>query len=191
MKRFLILCIIIAVLTATFAIGCYAQDSASADVSYSEKEQAIREILNKLLDEGDEIFSEAKPWEAFSGWVREHSGNIVAVVAGMITLVGALLVLLRTNPQLKAYVTSLGKSWKSWVESVTNTLDGIGKKMGDVKNGSDDVVKNVKNLQKMVSALTEALEDVIKLSGADEEKKAIYINRIETAKTEVGAADEK
>jgi hypothetical protein len=49
----------------------------------------------------------------------------------------------------------------------------------------------VKNLQKMVGALTEALEDVIKLSGADEEKKAIYINRIETAKAKVGADDEK
>lgn len=190
MKRFLMLTLALVLALMCFMTVCFAEEATevtdgAVGVSYADKEQAIRDIIDTMLNEGDELWAEQKPWEIISGWVREHLGEIVAGLGGLVTLVGSLLVLLKTNPRLKAYLNSLGKSCKTWFEGIINSIKDLLEKFEKVDARSMELKEKVSRLEKGVMALVVALEDVIKLSGADEGKKEIYIKQIEQAKAAV------
>lgn len=194
MKRFLIFALIMALMAMCFASLCMAEEvtetaAVSAGISYSEKEQAIKDALEKLLEEGDALWSEKEPWEIFQSWVRSHLGEIVAGVGGFVTLIGSLLVLFKTNPRFKASIEQFKKSCSGWLENIS---EGFGKIMNAcdyVSKTADKTSLKVERLEKSVLALVTALEDVIKLSGADEGKKEIYIKQIEQAKAAVGKSE--
>lgn len=194
MKRFLIFALIMALMAMCFASLCMAEEvtetaAVSAGISYSEKEQAIKDALEKLLEEGDALWAEKEPWEIFQSWVRSHLGEIVAGVGGFVTLIGSLLVLFKTNPRFKASIEQFKKSCSGWLENIS---EGFGKIMNAcdyVSKTADKTSLKVERLEKSVLALVTALEDVIKLSGADEGKKEIYIKQIEQAKAAVGKSE--
>ena len=164
------------------------------NLSYTEKEQMVRDVLDALLEKGDESFAGKEWWEVVATWVRSNLGSVVAGIAGVLTLVGSLWLICRTNPKFKAYVNSLGTACKSWFET-------IGEKTNEVAGVLREMAANIKEMKRTIAALKESnmllietLEDVIKLSGADEGKKEIYIKTIEEAKkacNEGGGGDEE
>lgn len=193
MKKIFIFALVLMLIASVFMTVCAAEEVTASDgtvgVSYSDKEQAIRDIIDTMLNEGDELFAEQPWWQVFACWVKEHVGEIVAGVGGFVTLIGALLVLLKTNPKLKAWITSFGKSCKAWFESISDGIDKLKKSFSSVDDKAEKVVKKIDRLERCVLGLVEAFEDVVKLSGADEGKKEIYIKQIEQAKAAVN--DEK
>lgn len=194
MKKVLIFALIMALMAVCFTSLCFAEEvtetaGASVNLTYTEKEQIVKDVLDKLLAEGDELWAEKEPWEVFSGWVRSHIGEIVAGVGGFVTLVGSLLVLFKTNPRFKASIEQFKKSCSGWLENIS---EGFGKIMNAcdyVSKTADKTSLKVERLEKSVLALVTALEDVIKLSGADEGKKEIYIKQIDQAKAAVGKSE--
>jgi hypothetical protein len=176
---------------------CFAEEAvdtsapvAAPDLSYGEREQIVKDVLDKLLAEGDELLGEKEPWEIFSGWVRNHLGEIIAGVAGFMTLIGSLLVLLKTNPKFKASIEEFKVSCKGWLKNISEGFDKIIDVCKKTKTETLALKKKIDRLEKSISTLTIALEDVIKLSGADEGKKEIYIMDIEKAKSEIDAVSE-
>ena len=190
MKRFLIFALITALMAVCLISVCSAEEvtetaAVSAGMSYIDKEQVVRDVLEKLLEEGDALWAEKEPWKIFQSWVRSHLGEIVAGVGGFVTLIGSLLVLFKTNPRFKASIEQFKKSCSGWLENIS---EGFGKIMNVcdyVSKTADKTSIKVERLEKSVLALVTALEDVIKLSGADEGKKEIYIKQIEQAKSAV------
>ena len=192
MKRVLIFALILALVVVLFASVCSAEsvvDMGTTEISLSDKEQAVRDIIDTLLNEGNEVFADQPWWDTMVDWVNEHMGDIVAGLGGLITLAGALLVLLRTNPKLKAWITSFGKSCKGWFEGIKEGIENLKSQFERVDADSSKLVNKIERLEKCTMALVTAFEDVIKLSGADEGKKEIYIKQIEQAKAAV--KDEK
>lgn len=183
---FLILCIVVSMF---FVQMCFAEEAAAvtgaAELTYTEKEQIVKGVLDKLLEEGDELWSEKEPWEIFEGWVRSHMGEIIAGVGGFITLAGSLLVLFKTNPRFKASIEEFKLSCKGWLKNISEGFDNILNACNKVDSATSKIVKKVNRLENTVLVLVTALEDVIKLSGADEGKKELYIRQIENAKSAV------
>lgn len=201
MKRILIFALIIALMAMCFVPFCAAEEvveseavaetsEVSAELTYSEKEQIIKNVLDKLLEEGDALWAEKEPWEIFEGWVRSHIGEIVAGVGGFVTLIGSLLVLFKTNPRFKASIEQFKKSCGVWLENISEGFGRIMNVCDYVSKTADKTSLKVERLELSVLALVTALEDVIKLSGADEGKKEIYIKDIEQAKAAVNSLRE-
>lgn len=190
MKKFLLFVAVFMAFVFALTPLCFAEETGVAEgddlgadsFSYAEKEQLIRDVIDTLLEKGDETFAGKEWWEVAATWVRSNLGAVVAGVAGVITLVGALWLSLRTNPTFRAYVNSLGTSCKTWFETIgkqiKETFDVLGKMAEDIKG----MAATIKDLRKVNMLLVDTLEDVIKLSGADEGKKEIYIKKIEEAK---------
>lgn len=200
MKRILIFALITALMAMCFVSFCAAEEvvetetaaessEVSAELTYSEKEQIIKSVLDKLLEEGDALWAEKEPWEVFEGWVRSHIGEIVAGVGGFVTLIGSLLVLFKTNPRFKASIEQFKESCGGWLENISKGFGSIMNACDYVSKTADKTGLKVERLEQSVLALITALEDVIKLSGADEGKKEIYIKQIEQAKAAVGKSE--
>lgn len=190
MKKFLLFAVALMALMLALAPLCFAEEAeavaeggiALEDLTYAEKEQIVRDVLDTLLEKGDETFTGKEWWEVFASWVRENLGTVVAGVAGVMTLIGSLWMICRTSPTFRAYVNSLGTSCKNWFETIgkkiADVFDVLKKIAADIK----DIAKTVKELRSSNLLVVDTLEDVIKLSGADEGKKEIYIKKIEEAK---------
>lgn len=194
MKKVLIFALIMALVAVCFISVCSAEEvaeaaGASTELTYSEKEQIVKDVLDKLLAEGDELWAEKEPWEVFSGWVRSHIGEIVAGVGGFVTLIGSMLILFKTNPKFRASIELFKKTCAGWLENISKGFDNILAACNKVDTTTDKMEQEVVRLKKSVLALTTALEDVIKLSGADEGKKEIYIKQIEQAKSEANGKE--
>lgn len=190
MKRLIMVLMLVTVLAVMLAPLCFAEgEEASTEISYSEKEQIVRDVLDVLLEKGDETFAGQEWWEVVASWVRSNLGALVAGIGGVLALLGLLLV----NPKLRSYVNSLGTACKNWFEIIGNKMESLSTVFDTVSQSSKKMVRTVEKQQKTIALLIDALEDVIKLSGASEGKKDIYITKIEEAKKSIaedGGGDE-
>ena len=194
MKRLIMVLMLVTVLAVMLVPLCFAEEEeGGTEISYSEKEQIVREVLDAILEKGDETFAGQEWWEVVASWVRSNLGALVAGIGGALALFGSLLVIFRSNPKLRAYVNSLGTSCKNWFESIGSKIESLSTVFDTVSQSSKKMVRTVEKQQKTIALLIDALEDVIKLSGASEGKKDIYITKIEEAKKSIaedGGGDE-
>ena len=147
--------------------------------------KSLRDVLEEWLAKGDAAFAEAEWWAIFSTWVRANLDAILACVGGLAGLIGSLLVLLKTNPQLRAYINSLGTSCKTWFEGILSAMNNVITAVNENKAKNEELAVQVKRQNDAIMLMANAFEDVVKLSGASEAKKDLYIREIEDAKTRI------
>lgn len=179
MKRFLMILLLALMMALAMCPVCLAAEgSMGGDMSYEEQEALVRDILDTLLERGDEQFAGQEWWEVLASWVRSNLGAIVAGLGGVFALVGFVVV----NPKLRSYVSSLGSSCKGWFEKIAASLERLLTGFKDIKGALEAYTRAAERQTRSNMLIVDTLEDVIKLSGADESKKDIYIAKIETAK---------
>jgi hypothetical protein len=175
-------CVLILLTLAMLAVLPVAAAAPSEGMTNDELYGAIED----LLDSGDVRFEGRDWWQTLSLWVRQNLGSVVSAIGGIVAAMGVLVTLYRSNPRLRAYVSALGTSCRGWFEQIA----------GDVHSSRAYLEENLSTLLRLneemrvrcdrqtaaVKALIEALEDVVKLSGASEGKKEIYIKTIKEAK---------
>lgn len=179
MKRFLVILLLVLMMALVVSPICFAEgESVNDDMSYAEKEQLVRDVLDTILERGDEQFAGQEWWEVLASWVRSNLGAIVAGLGGVFALLGVVVV----NPKLRSYVSSLGSSCKGWFEKIATSLERLLTGFKDIKGALEKYTRAAERQTRSNMLIVDTLEDVIKLSGADESKKDIYIAKIETAK---------
>lgn len=184
MKKLLCCVLILATLAALTALPLAAAEPAEG---YAQDE--LYGAIEDLLDSGDVRFEGKTWWQTLSLWVRRNLGSVVSAIGGLVAAMGVLVTLYRSNPRLRAYVSALGTSCRGWFEQIA----------GDVHSSRAYLEENLETLLRLngelraqcdrqtaaVKALVEALEDVIKLSGASEGKKEIYIKTVKEARSAI------
>ncbi len=161
-------------------------------------------VLRLVIETGNGHFSWWTWWEAFSSFVQNNKGSIVSAAGGICAAIGTLVTVFKYNPKIKAWFNTLGVGFKTWcesfgkkVEDTRTAVDSLKKEMKDFLDDMRDILKassgfldssrvKTEKQEAAILALIEAFEDVVKLSGASEEKKDIYIKNIENAKTAIG-----
>ena len=159
---------------------------AESETDTSEDDgKTLREVLEEWLAKGDSVFAEQEWWAVLSAWVRANLDAIIACVGGLSGLIGSLLILLKANPKLRAYINSLGVSCKGWFEGIVSNMEAVVSSVNEDKSQTKLLAEEVKQQRETIALLVNTLEDVIKLSGASEAKKDIYIKEIEAAKARI------
>lgn len=192
MKRVIFTFLLSVLLFAVFAVSCFAVGDEiteavgiEATVFDGEREAIIREVIEALLDGGDGIFEGNSRWEVCAAWVRSNLGEIIAGIAGVITLVGSLLILLKTNPKFGKSIDQFKSVCGGWFKTISDGFSSVKASCSDIRDTADRTSREVKALKAALITMIDSYEDVIKLSGADEGKKEIYIGKIEAAKAEL------
>lgn len=204
MKRFCLFMILLIVFSMLFCAVCFAEDTVEADVPESEateteeggtlgdgmtateREQLIRDVINTVLDKGDENLAGQEWWDVLAAWVRAHLGEIVAAIGGVFAIIGFCVL----NPKVRAHVNTLGTACKNWFGIISTKTEALDNKFDRTDKSITAMQKQMNGLVQSNMLLVTALEDVIKLSGADEGKKEIYIKTIEEARAMVQKAGE-
>lgn len=189
MKRIFVILALVLVLMSVLSLVCLAEAADGGLVT--EEEKSLRDVLDEWLARGDQTFAGKEWWAVVSTWVRANLDAILACIGGLTALVGSLLMILKSNPKLRAYINSLGTSCKGWFNDISTNVDNVVATLGKETAQSAKVEQSVDKLQQTVVLLVDALEDVIKLSGADETKKDIYIKKIEEAKKSIAEGGDR
>lgn len=206
MKKFLIFTIMVVVLSMCMMTVCFAEapieetvevtesieillpetapKTENGEMSYGEKEEIVKNVLNELLAKGSEVFEGMEWWEVLSTWVRANFDAVIVFVGGFFSLCCVIYYKFCSNPKLKQYVNSVGTSCKGWFEKIDGGVNGIITSLWSFTSKITLLVEKVDVLLNMNLLTVNTLEDVIKLSGADEGKKEIYLINIEAAKKE-------
>ena len=204
MKKICLFMILLIVFSMLFCAVCFAEDTVEADapesdateteeggtlgdgMTVAEREQLIRDVINTVLDEGDENLAGQEWWDVLAAWVRAHLGEIVAAIGGVFALIGFCVL----NPKVRSYVNVLGTACKNWFGEISLRTEKLLMKFTKIDTVIAALQRRVDALIESNMLLVTALEDVIKLSGADEGKKEIYIKSIEAAKETVKKVNE-
>lgn len=192
MKRAAFTFLLSVFLLTFFTASCFASGDevtatvgGEATVVDGEREAIIREVIEALLDGGDGIFEGNSRWEVCAAWVRSNLGEIIAGIAGIITLAGSLLILFKTNPKFGKSIDQFKSVCGGWFKTISDGFSSVKASCSDIRDTADETSREVKALKAALLTLIDSYEDVIKLSGADEGKKEIYIGKIEAAKAEL------
>lgn len=184
MKKFLFVLVLILVMSITLSLACLAEETDAVEIEYTENEQIIADGLSGAIQKGDELFANEPWWDAFSTLVKNNMTTIVTSIAGAIAFFGSLL-LWKSRTKIKEYISGLGKALKEWFSSLNNKTKEIKESVEKLNSGIEEIQKNLEKLKNADILTVDALEDMIKLSGADEGKKDIYLIKLEKAKSEI------
>ncbi len=141
-------------------------------------------------------------WSEICTFVEKNYATLAATGGGIFAMVGVAVTTFKLNPKVFGWIESFGSSIKKWIEDLSenakNAVDNVEdleKKLDEFTNEVLGIVREIKkNTEKQrdaTMAMIEAFEDVVKLSGASEEKKDIYIAKIEDARRRLGNDEEK
>ena len=192
---FMILAIVFSMLLCTV---CFAEEAVETDaietesvgtlvagMTAAEREALIRDVINTALDKGDESLSGQEWWDVLAAWVRAHLGEIVAAIGGVFAIIAFCVI----NPKVRSYVNVLGTACKNWFGEISSKTEKL---VTFFANTDKKIMAMQKRLDAVLQSnmlLVSALEDVIKLSGADEGKKEIYIKTIQEARKSIQITD--
>lgn len=188
MKKILFCLVLILIMGMMLSSVCFALETETAEAGYSNDEQDIADGLSGALQKGDEIFSGRPWWDSFSTLVRDNMSVIVTAISGAIAFVGSLL-LWKSRTKIREYISGLGKALKDWLSVLKTELGEIKSSTEKLQSDISKVKRELEKIKKADVLTVDALEDMIKLSGADEGKKDIYIMQVEKAKAAID--DEK
>lgn len=188
MKKIVVYLALVLMLTMMLSLVCFATETEAVGLDFSENEQAIADSLNGVLQKGDELFEDQPWWTSFSSMVRENMPVIVTSLAGAIAFVGSIL-LWKSRTKIREYIDAFKESVKKWLSSLNTKANEIKTVVDESKESMANIKQELISMRNTTALLIDALEDIIKLSGADEGKKDLYIMNIEKAKSEL--KDEK
>ena len=155
----------------------------------------IAGTLDAILAELNAYYQGAEGWDAVYLFYVRYRAAIITVVSVIVFIIGAAVYvkihkrsdrLAYKNLQtVSAISNTVNDSLNATAENYAKLEDKVNESMIATKRQTNATERSVRNQQKALELMAEALEDVIKLSGADEAKKSIYLSNIEKAKKAV------
>lgn len=155
----------------------------------------IAGTLDAILAELNAYYQGAEGWDAVYLFYVRYRAAIITVVSVIVFIIGAAVYvkihkrsdrLAYKNLQtVSAISNTVNDSLNATAENYAKLEDKVNESMIATKRQTNATERSVRDQKKALELMAEALEDVIKLSGADEAKKSIYLSNIEKAKKAV------